>query len=50
MRHILSSCLMRSLHMRYTLMKNAIVWTHSGDQARNLCADQNSTTAWKADK
>ena len=46
MRHILSSCLMRNLHMRYTRMKKAAVWTHSGDHDRNLCAVQNSTTTY----
>lgn len=46
MRHILSSCLMRNLHMRYTRMKKATVWTHSGDHDRNLCAVQSSTTTY----
>ena len=37
MRHILSSCLMRILHMRYTRMKKDAVWTDSVDQATNSC-------------
>ena len=28
---------MRIFHMRYTLMKNATVWTHRVDHDRNLC-------------
>ena len=42
-RHMLASCLMRILHMRYTRMKNATVWTHSVDHDRNLCGSGQGT-------
>lgn len=44
-RHMLSSCLMRILHIRYTRMKKATVCTPSVDHVKNLCKKREARTA-----